>query len=876
MNDKLLLIDGHSIASRAFYGIPELTNSAGVHTNAVYGFINIFLNIYESTAPTHVIVAFDMHEPTFRHKMYDAYKGTRKGMPAELHEQIPLLKEALGAMGIKVVTLPGYEADDILGTYAKAAEKAGAQAVILSGDRDLLQLASETTMIMIPKTKAFGTETEIYYAKDVEAKYGVTPEQFIEMKALMGDSSDNIPGIPGIGEKTASKIIMEYKTLENAYEHASEIKPPKAGKNLSEYIEQGRLSLTLARIVTNAPVPADFHEGEIQGRQSFYNDASYEIFKRLELKRLLERFDMEKIQEVKEAEYKAFPASSFNPEEIMEDEAGLFADESLSVFAVSAEEKISVYYNDEDGAEKTREKLLKLLSSGKNIYCFGLKSLLHALEAENFESENIHDLEVMAYLLNPLLNGYTYDSVSKDYLGAIIPSKADLLGKLSFKEMSCDPEKRENAFKAAAYSADTALKAFKILKRRLEEAGMLKLYADIEMPLVYSLYYMEKEGVAVDRKALSDFSEKLSADISDSEQKIYDAAGEKFNINSPKQLGNILFEKLKLPHGKKTKSGYSTAADVLEKLAPDYPIVSDILYYRQLSKLKSTYADGLVPYIKEDGRIHGTFNQTVTATGRISSTEPNLQNIPIRRQLGQEIRKAFAAKEGCVFVDADYSQIELRLMAHLSGDENLIEAYNSDADIHKITAAKVFNTPLDEVTPQQRSNAKAVNFGIIYGISSFGLSQDLGLTRKQASEYINQYFETYPQVKEYLDRTVSGAKENGYVTTMFGRRRPIPELKSSNFMQRSFGERAAMNSPVQGSAADIIKIAMINVDRELKSRGLKSRIVLQIHDELLVEAYEDETDEVKEILEDKMKSAARLKVSLEIGIGCGRNWFEAH
>ena len=875
MSEKLLLIDGHSIATRAFYGVPDLTNSKGVHTNAVYGFINIFLNVYEDAAPDYVVVAFDVHKPTFRHEMYSAYKGTRKGLPAELHEQIPLLQEALRAMNIKVATVPGYEADDILGTYAKAAEKEGVEAVVLSGDRDLLQLASETTMIMIPKTKAFGNEIEKYYAKDVKAFYGVTPSEFIDMKALMGDASDNIPGIPGIGEKTAAKIIGEYGSLENAYEHASDIKPPRAGKNLEEYIEQGRLSKTLAAIVTDAPVPYDLHEGKISGKDDFFNDSSYNIFKQLELKRLLERFDKESIGEASKIDFEIFPASCFDPGKLKGDKAGIFADEEALFFAAADEEKIAVYQS-EDGGKDTKEKLRKLLASKTQIYCFGLKGLLGSLGLSGLRSKNIHDLEIMAYLSDPLLNSYTYDSVSKDHLGHIIPSKADLLGKTPLCKGAEDPDKKEAAFKVLAYGADTALKAFPVLKETLISDGMWQLYTDIEMPLVYILRDMEYEGIGVNKKTLLDLSDMLSGQIADYEKKIYEQAGEKFNINSPKQLGNILFEKLKLPHGKKTKSGYSTAADVLEKLAPDYPIVSDILYYRQLSKLRSTYTEGLIPYIKEDGRIHTTFNQTITATGRLSCTDPNLQNIPIRRQLGQEIRKAFAAKEGCVFIDADYSQIELRLMAHLSADENLIEAYNSDADIHRITASQVFKTPLEEVTRQQRSNAKAVNFGIIYGISSFGLSQDLSITRKEASEYINQYFETYPKVKEYLDSTVKKAKEDGYVTTIFNRKRPIPELSSSNFMQRSFGERAAMNSPLQGSAADIIKIAMIEVDKELKKRGLKSKLILQIHDELLVEAYEDEADTALAILKEKMKQAADLKVSLEVGIGKGKSWYEAH
>ena len=502
--------------------------------------------------------------------------------------------------------------------------------------------------------------------------------------------------------------------------------------------------------------------------------------------------------------------------------------------------------------------------------------MLHMIGDCDFRHEDIYDMEIMAYVLNPLLSDYSYDLISKNYLDTIVPSKADILAKTGIADAYFSLDKKESAFKVAALSAETAFKAFSPMKALLEDTGMWHVFDDIDMPLAYSLFNMEQTGICVNRLALSEFSMQLSEMASELEKDIYAEAGEEFNINSPIQLGNILFDKMKLPHGKKTKKGFSTSADVLEKLAPDFPIVNKILKYRQVVKLKSTYAEGLANFIGEDGRIHGVFNQTITATGRISSTEPNLQNIPIRRAMGQEIRKAFEAKEGCVLLDADYSQIELRLLAHMSGDDNLISAYKSEADIHKMTASKVFNTPLDQVTKEQRSNAKAVNFGIVYGISSFGLSQDLSITRKQAQEYINQYFETYPQVKEYLDRTVREAKINGFVTTMFGRRRPIPELANTNFMLRQFGERVAMNSPLQGSAADIMKIAMINVEKALKEANLKARIVLQVHDELLVEAPESEVEQVKEILYNEMKNAADTKVPLEVEVDCGKNWLEAH
>lgn len=863
--EKLLLIDGYSIVNRAFYGIPPLTNSEGLHTNAIMGFLNIFLKAYSEYRPEYVLVAFDARAKTFRHELYAEYKGTRKGMPDELHEQVPPLKEALSSMGIRYAEVPGFEADDIIGTCSRRAAGAGMDVVILSGDRDLLQLASDTTLVAIPKTKGGVTETENYYAADVIEKYNVTPEQFIDLKALMGDASDNIPGIPKIGVKTASAIISKFGSLENAYAHADEVTPKRASESLKENIETGRLSKVLATIVTDAPVSVDISECRADNEAAFFNGESYRIFKRLELKKLLERFDVSAAGSVPEAEYVFTAAGDFPAE--LSGPAGLFVAPGGAVTALCSGEGTFVY-------EGCPENITAFLKSGTQVRCFALKELLHTISAKDIRQDCIYDLEIMAYLLDPLLPEYNFDEISKDYLGRIIPSKADLIGKKSFEQAFA--EDRETTAYLAALEARTAYDAFVPLKEALERAGMWELFTDMEMPLAYSLYYMEKEGVSADRDALAAYSARLLSMADDLQERIYRAAGEEFNINSPVQLGTVLFDKLKLPHGKKTKRGYSTAADVLEKLAPDFPIVSDILKYRQVVKLRSTYAEGLAEYIGEDGRIHGTFNQTVTATGRISSAEPNLQNIPIRTELGQDIRKAFTAKEGCIFLDADYSQIELRLLAHLSGDKNLIEAYMQDADIHRATAAKVFNTPLDEVTPQQRRNAKAVNFGIVYGISSFGLSQDLSITRGQAQEYIKQYFETYPDVKKYLDSTVEQAKKNGYVRTMFGRRRPIPELSSGNFMQRSFGERAAMNSPIQGSAADIIKIAMINAERALNESGLSAKIVLQIHDELLVEVKEEDADAAAEILVNEMRGAASLSVPLEVGIGRGRNWFEAH
>ena len=883
--EKILLIDGHSIVNRAFYGVPPLTNSDGLHTNAIYGFLNIFFNTYAKVKPDYIIVAFDVRAKTFRHEMFADYKGNRKGMPEELHEQVPVLMEVLNSMHIKTATLEGYEADDVIGTYAKKAEADGIEVVILSGDRDLLQLASDTTLVAIPKTKSGGTEIEYYYAKDVLERYQVTPAEFIELKALMGDSSDNIPGIPGIGEKTATNLIVQFHSLENAYEHADEVKPNKARENLKEYIEQGRMSLALATINVDSPVEMDYQEAKIEGESEFYNPLSYELYKRLELNKLLERFDAKDSAGQTETDYILRPASDL--QEVLEiadasslknnTPIGLYVDSDLSLIGLTfadiqdGEQQVNTYV-----FEGSSDALLPFLFSENDICVFGLKELLHTLSCQDFRSDHIYDLAIMAYLLNPLISRYPYDSISKDFCGRIIPSREDLIGKKTVKEALADPELRENALKIAALSSDTTFRAFQPVKDQLEREEMWDLYLQMEMPLTYSLYYMEKEGVLVNKESLNVFSEQLLQMMKELEKEIYEEAGEEFNINSPKQLGIVLFEKMRLPHGKKTKTGYSTSAEVLEKLADDFPFVNTILKYRQVTKLRSTYAEGLVNYIAEDGRIHGTFNQTITATGRISSTDPNLQNIPIRNELGQEIRKAFVAKEGCVFLDADYSQIELRLLAHLSGDENLIDSYKSDADIHKITASKVFHTPLDEVTKEQRRNAKAVNFGIVYGISSFGLSQNLSISRKEASDYIKQYFEIYPKVKEYLDNTVKRARIDGRTRTMFGRIRPIPELASSNFMQRAFGERAAMNSPIQGSAADIIKIAMILVEKALLDQGLQARIVLQIHDELLVEAPENEVEAVKEIMVTKMKEAVTLKVPLEVDVNVGKDWFEAH
>lgn len=875
MSEKIVLIDGHSILNRAFYGLPDLTNSEGLHTNAVYGFLNIMTRILEEEKPQYLTVAFDLHAPTFRHQKYQAYKGTRKAMPEELREQVPLMKEVLQSMGVPTVSMEGYEADDLLGTIARRSEEKGMDVTIVSGDRDLLQLATDKILIRVPKTRGGKTVIEDYHTAEVLETYQVTPPQIIDLKALMGDTADNIPGIPGVGEKTATKLIVEYGSIENAHEHLEEIKPNKARESLREHYDLAVLSKDLATIRVDSPVEFSWEDAKLE---NLYTPEAYEMFKRLDFKNLLTRF--EKVE-----------ANAAPQVEILEDlgevqnlweKAG--ACERAGVSLVEGKQEVlgvglafeeqKAWYIPVSGFV-TEEYLLGMVK-----YFFQKELLVGTPDIKSLRKKvditcrkGIFDLTIAAYLLNPLKSEYSYDDVAKEYLGEQFPSREEIFG--SGKHIDLSMEEQEKVAQYGAYQAYVSFAAQKPMTKALEEMGMRELFEEIEMPLAFTLDDMEKEGILVRAQELKDYGEKLQIRIQELEEKIYEQAGESFNINSPKQLGVILFEKMGMPGGKKTKTGYSTAAEVLDKLAPEYPFVADILEYRQLTKLKSTYADGLAGYIQEDGRIHSSFNQTITATGRISSTEPNLQNIPVRMELGRMIRKVFVPRDGFVFLDADYSQIELRVLAHLSGDEMLIQAYREAQDIHRITASQVFHIPFEEVTPLQRRNAKAVNFGIVYGISSFGLSQDLSITRKEATEYIEKYFATYPKIKSYLDGEVEKAKKDGYVTTMFGRRRPVPELKSSNFMQRSFGERVAMNSPIQGTAADIIKIAMIRVNEALRKKNLRSRLILQVHDELLIETAREELEEVSRILEEEMLGAARLAVPLEVDMHTGENWYEA-
>lgn len=899
--EKLLLIDGHSILHRAFYGMPDLTNAAGTHTGAVYGFLNILFKLMEEETPDYLAVAFDVHAPTFRHEVYKEYKGTRKPMPPELREQVPLIKKVLRAMDVFVCEQEGLEGDDILGTLAKKAEAEGMQVSLVSGDRDLLQIASGHILIRIPKTSRGQTTIRDYHAEEVLQEYRVTPEQFIHVKALMGDSSDNVPGVPKVGEKTATELIAAYGSVDGVYAHLEDIHKKGLRETLRENEEKARLSLFLVTIRTDGDITLDRSLAKVS---SFYTEAAYALFSELGFKNYLNRFptaqigeeafsyeiifEKESLQKLLDDLRKQERVSVFP----LYDRGSLHGSGDLAGIAVSFGERniyiqiIEDLHNSITTAEacaflkelrraaaEMQDRQMLIVFDAKNQYEF------YGIERETEFSDGIRlegilDMLVACYLINPMKNDYTPEDIAQEYLGKTEVTSKRIFDKKKIREVLETDEEAAETY--GCRMARDMLEAAPAVRERLQEMGMWELYTEIERPLTFVLHDMEDRGIRIDSGALKEYGEELTGRITELEKLIHQAAGDDtFNISSPKQLGVILFEKLGLPGSKKTKSGYSTSADILEKLSGEYPIVADILEYRGLTKLKSTYAEGLAAYIAPDSRIHTTYNQTVAATGRLSSNEPNLQNIPMRTELGKKIRKCFLPQDGFIFTDADYSQIELRILAHMSGDEDLIAAYRENEDIHRITASKVFHTPLEQVTPQQRSNAKAVNFGIIYGISSFGLSQGLSISRKEAAEYIRAYFATYPSIKKFLDGLVEEAKETGYARTIFGRRRPVPELHSSNFMQRQFGERIAMNSPLQGSAADIMKIAMIHVWEELKRRGLRSEVILQIHDELLVETAPGEEAAVAEILEEQMKGAADLRVMLEVDVESGSDWYMA-
>jgi len=882
MVGKIMLIDGNSIANRAFYGVPMLTNGEGTYTNAVYGFFNIIMKFLDEEKPEYMAVAFDLKAPTFRHEKYAEYKGTRKAMPDELQMQMPIIKKLLTLMNIKQYSLEGFEADDIIGTLSKQAVEKDYEAIIVSGDRDLLQLASENVKIKMPKTKGGNTETEEYFGNDVFEKYGVTPEEFIEVKALMGDSSDNVPGVPSIGEKTAVKIIQKYKTVEEAIKNAADITPAKASKNITEFAEQARLSRFLVEIERNAPVKLELENMAVVGKS--INGEAYDILKKLELKSLLARFENEGSASEKNKPEEGFDFIT-EKDELEKYIAELEKVESTAYVIISENEKpvgIS-FYNENGGvyAEMDSKTLIKsaalffenekLIKTGHNI-----KNDMRLLGRYAVTLKGVtFDTSIAGYILNSTRESYDYDDIASEFLGRFVKSEEEILGKGKSRVSIMTLEKDER-INFSVTQAQIMFEAKKVMAEKIELNGQHELFYEIEMPLIFVLYDMECFGMKVDKDGLIKYGNELEEKIISVRDEIYSLAGGEFNINSPKQLGDVLFEKLGLKCGKKTKTGYSTAADVLEKLKYENPVVDKVLYFRQLSKLKSTYADGLLAVMDEKThRIYSTFNQTITATGRISSTEPNLQNIPVRLELGRELRKVFIPEDGCVFLDADYSQIELRVLAHMADDKALQKAFIDGQDIHRLTASQVLGKPFEDVTDYERRQAKAVNFGIIYGIGAFSLSQDIGISRKAAENYIDNYFKRYPNVKKYMTETVNEASSDGYVSTIFNRRRPMPELSAKNFVQRSFGERVAMNMPIQGTAADIIKIAMVRVSKALKEKKLKSRLILQVHDELIIEAPENEKAEAALLLKENMEQAVKLKVPLVVEVKEGQSWYEA-
>ncbi len=899
---KIVLIDGNSILNRAFYGImgnKMLTTPDGKYTNAVYGFLAILFKVLEDIEPEYLMVTFDLKAPTARHKLYDGYKATRKGMPNELAEQMPILKDILKSMNIKVIEKEGYEADDVLGTMAKRAEKDGFDVTIVSGDRDTFQLTSNRVKVRIPHTKMGKTETETFGREEVLKKYGVTPKQLIEVKGLQGDTSDNIPGVPGIGEKTALELVKKYKTIDGIYEaieKGEDDLKPKAKERLLENKELAMLSRTLGTINLEVPIEENLEEFKIK---EWNKEEVFSKFKELNFNRFIDRFNLKSEEGPKQNLAELFEIKTLNTQNEIKDLLEKIQNKlvfMLGTEKVEQENLIikkqikSIYiYIDNTVYEikfNTNEEFIsyfKTIFENENIqkYSYRLNETYVLLMQNGIYLKEIKfDTEIAAYLLNPSNGKYKLDELANQYLSIDIPEYLEFVGAKQQKEtqmtlfsqdeMNVDFEKYQNAIYMY-----TIAKLAEIMNKKLEEINSLKLFENIEMPLIKVLAEMQYEGIYVDKQELVSFGVKLKEDIEVIKQEIYKLAGEEFNINSTLQLGNILFEKLKLPVYKKTKKGYSTDVDILEKLKPEHPIIEKILEYRGFMKLNSTYIEGLIVYINEyTHKIHSYFHQTITATGRISSTEPNLQNIPTRAEQGKQIKKAFKAQEGNIFIDADYSQIELRILAHISNDTNMRKAFLNEEDIHKQVASKVFNVPLEEVTKEQRTAAKAVNFGIVYGISGFGLAEQLGISRKKAEQYIEQYLEKYKGVKEFMDRIVEKAKEQGYVETLFHRRRYIPELSSNNYMVRQFGARAAMNTPIQGTAADIMKIAMVEVNKKLEEEKLNAKLILQIHDELLIECKIEEKEEVKKILKESMENAVKLSIPLEVEVSEADNWYD--
>ena len=907
--EKLVLIDGNSIMNRAFYGImgsKMLTTKDGKYTNAVYGFLAIMFKILDDIKPEYLAVAFDLKGPTARHELYKEYKANRHGMPEELAEQMPVIKEVLKAMNIDIIEKQGYEGDDILGTLAKYGEKQGLDVVILSGDRDTFQLASDHITIRIPRTKGGKTETEDYDRTKVLEEYGLEPEQLIEVKALQGDTSDNIPGVPGIGPKTAISLIQRYHTVEELYKKVEAGEDDLKGKqreNIVNNKEMAELSRQLGEINTNVPIEDTLKQIKLE---EWDKPKVLELFEKLRFNRYIDKFGLRNIL--------SDGVDGTNSEDTKEQHLEIVETNKIPDFMDADEknQKSKLYYFLQTKESSNLDNIIKKEITGISIYSEnkiyyivsheGFKEQLkNIFENEQIEKYGydlaqdyillkqigitmkniVYDAKIAAYILNPT-SKYTIDVIARDYLEV---DNAEYLQSQGVKEeneqTSLFDVKEENNQKEQNEKIENCLYAEEVFKlaevtmKKIEEIDAIDLFKNIDMPTVEVLAEMQWNGMYVDVQELDSYGQSLKDRLEILTKEIYELCGEEFNINSTKQLGEILFEKLKLTVVKKTKSGYSTDVDVLEKLRDEHPVIERILEYRQLMKLNSTYVEGMKPYINsKTKRIHSFFHQTITATGRISSTEPNLQNIPTRFELGKQLRKVFKPADNCLYIDADYSQVELRVLAHISNDEHMVQAFNNGEDIHRQAASKVFNTPIDEVTKEQRSNAKAVNFGIVYGISDFGLGEQLHISRKKAKQYIEQYLEQYSGIKNFMDNVVEQAKENGYVETLFKRRRYIPELKSSNYMVRQFGSRAAMNTPIQGTAADIMKIAMINVLKELKSRNMKSKIVLQVHDEMMIEATLDEVEDVKEILQRCMEGACKLNVPLIAEVSEASNWYD--
>lgn len=879
--NKLLLIDGNSIINRAFYGImgsKMLMTEDGTYTNAVYGFLSILFKELDDIKPEYLVVAFDLKAPTHRHKMYDKYKANRHGMPEELAMQMPILKETLKAMNVCIIEKEGYEADDILGTLAKWGQKEELEVTVLTGDRDSFQLIDKNIKVRIPRTKMGKTETEDYTVEKIEEEYGLEPLDLIEVKGLMGDTSDNIPGVPGVGEKTALNLIKQYKSIDEVYNHIDEQKG-KLKEKLSENKDLAYLSRTLGTIDINAPIEKDLGAFQVE---EWNKPEVLEIFKKLKFNRFIDRFALQE----------NIGATSFSDSQInteIEHEKIVDKTKLAELKQEIQENKVIYYYLTEEKfiiySPKTNKCFsieniqdFKDIFEDKNILkcSYKQKEEFIILWNKGIEAKNLmFDIAIAGYILNSNINKYTIEYLANEYINFDIVEYLSNTEETGVEQITLFDNAEEPKEDKTYIYAYAIYKLYNVLTQKMEEAGSIDLFNKIEMPLTEVLASMQYEGIYIDKQELLDFGKELQEKIDILTQEIYELTGEEFNINSTKQLGEILFEKLKLTVKKKTKTGYSTDVDVLEKIKYEHPVIEKILEYRQLQKLNSTYVEGLIPYIDETGRIHSKFHQTVTTTGRISSTDPNLQNIPTRMELGRKLRKVFKPEQGYIFVDADYSQIELRVLAHISEDKNMIEAFCNNEDIHAQAASKVFNIPLEEVTKEERTKAKAVNFGIVYGISEFGLGEQLGVSRKKAKEYIEQYLDKYSGIKEFMINIVEETKEKGYVETLYHRRRYVPELKSNNYMVRQFGGRVAMNTPIQGTAADIMKIAMINVYNKLKENNLKSKLIVQVHDEILVETLESEKEQVKQIVKEEMENVIKLKVPLLAEVEEGYNWYEA-